>query len=130
MSVPPPRSTKRAIVPPPRTYASYVPHSLSAHTAAAYTPPRTYAAYPTTAHSYAAYPTTARSYAPPYRPSSSTAGAYPVYSTAHSFHAEEEDDDDDEDERRALAYRPLPAVRSFVPPRTHAGFPRPVYRGY
>ena len=110
----------------PRTYASYVPHPAAARTGAPMMMMSPYI-------NYHVAPTAA--YYPPYHPTGAALRAY-------------EDEDDDEDNRRcmrsAAAYaaraasvmRPLPDVRSYVPPSVAArprstagsgGFPRPVY---
>ena len=115
----------------PRTYASYVPHPAAARTGA---PMMTMMSPYNNNNSHVA-PTTAAYYYPPYHPTGAAMRAY-------------EDEDDDEDNRRcmrsAAAYaaraasvmRPLPDVRSYVPPSVAArprstagsgGFPRPVY---
>ena len=115
----------------PRTYASYVPHPAAARTGA----PMMTMMSPYNNNNYHVAPTTAAYYYPPYHPTGAAMRAY-------------EDDDDDEDNRRcmrsAAAYaaraasvmRPLPDVRSYVPPSVAArprstagsgGFPRPVY---
>lgn len=115
----------------PRTYASYVPHPAAARTGA----PMMTMMSPYNNNNYHVAPTTAAYYYPPYHPTGAAMRAY-------------EDEDDDEDNRRcmrsAAAYaaraasvmRPLPDVRSYVPPSVAArprstagsgGFPRPVY---
>ena len=115
----------------PRTYASYVPHPAAARTGA----PMMTMMSPYNNNNYHVAPTTAAYYYPPYHPTGAAMRAY-------------EDDEDDEDNRRcmrsAAAYaaraasvmRPLPDVRSYVPPSVAArprstagsgGFPRPVY---
>ena len=115
----------------PRTYASYVPHPAAARTGA----PMMTMMSPYN-NNYHVAPTTAAYYYPPYHPTGAAMRAY------------EDDEDNEEDNRRcmrsAAAYaaraasvmRPLPDVRSYVPPSVAArprstagsgGFPRPVY---